>query len=134
MMLCSISCIVMSYVFHWPISASAAGTELHVAGLFPLSAPGWIGEYGLQGLTAVELAITQINNRSDLLADYQLVLDYNDTKVSQKFNPDQDNQVRLTPNQSPVGPDSYIWIKPWPSFQIKPLRTTLKGRNCHDDS
>ncbi len=65
-----------------PWRLESARTDIHIAGLFPLSAPGWIGDYGLQGLTAVQLAVDQINDRQDVLKDYKLVLDYDDTKVS----------------------------------------------------
>ncbi|XP_071809085.1 gamma-aminobutyric acid type B receptor subunit 2-like [Asterias amurensis] len=65
-----------------PRKLESARIDLHIAGLFPLTAPGWIGDYGLQGLTAVQLAVDQINDRADVLKDYRLVLDYNDTKAS----------------------------------------------------
>ena len=56
-------------------------TQLYLAGLFPLSVSGWIGDYGLQSLSAVQIAIEDINKREDVLPEYELVLVYRDTQV-----------------------------------------------------
>ena len=55
--------------------------ELHIGGLFPL-APGWWYNLGNRCLQAALLAVKHINNDTSVLGDYELVLDYNDTRVS----------------------------------------------------
>ncbi|XP_072047423.1 gamma-aminobutyric acid type B receptor subunit 1-like [Amphiura filiformis] len=57
-------------------------TRLYLAGLFPLSVPGWIGDYALQSVSAIQMAIDDINDREDILPEYELILEYKDTKAS----------------------------------------------------
>ena len=70
------------------VGSSVGGnrTRLYLAGLFPLSVPGWIGDYGLQSLSAVQIAIEDINKREDVLPDHELVLVYRDTQVILLFS------------------------------------------------
>ena len=53
---------------------------VHIGGLFPLSG-GWISSSGDRCLQSALLAIKHVNNHTGLLRDYELILDYNDTKV-----------------------------------------------------
>ena len=55
---------------------------LYIGGLFPLSEKdGWSRFFGFGGLKGVERAIHDINNRTDVLPGYELIMIYNDTEV-----------------------------------------------------
>ncbi|XP_070571828.1 gamma-aminobutyric acid type B receptor subunit 1-like [Ptychodera flava] len=61
-----------------------ATSPLHIVGLFPLtSVPGWLASLSTQCLVAIDMAIEDINNREDLLAEYELTFVHNDTRGSQ---------------------------------------------------
>ncbi|XP_022082609.1 gamma-aminobutyric acid type B receptor subunit 1-like isoform X2 [Acanthaster planci] len=54
---------------------------LYIGGLFPLSEEdGWSRYFGWASLKATERAIADINNSSEVLPDYEVVLIYNDTE------------------------------------------------------
>lgn len=60
------------------MEADPARIPLYIGGMFSLSG-GWDGS---GCLVSAELALDQINNRSDILPDYELKMIWNDTKVS----------------------------------------------------
>ena len=53
--------------------------NLTIGGYFPLDGPCWTG--GLAVKLTADLALDQVNNRTDLLSGYKLHLISNDTKV-----------------------------------------------------
>ena len=53
--------------------------DLHIMGLFPMTGTAWPGGYATK--TATEMAIEEINNRSDILPEYKLNLHSVDSKV-----------------------------------------------------
>ena len=55
--------------------------QLFIGGMFPLS-PNSVGLNGSELLSTCELAVEMVNNRSDVLPNYELNLFYNDTKVN----------------------------------------------------
>ena len=56
-------------------------TPLYIGGLLPLSG-GSSREFGRTSFVGSKRAVEDINNRSDVLADYELVLEWADTEVS----------------------------------------------------
>ena len=55
---------------------------LHLGGLFPLSPESsWYVSLGNATLTSALYAIETVNNSPEVLTDYEVVLDYNDTQV-----------------------------------------------------
>lgn len=54
--------------------------NITVGGIFPMSG-SWAGGQGC--LPAVEMALEDVNAREDLLSEYRLHMDYNDSHVSQ---------------------------------------------------
>ena len=54
-------------------------TPLHVLGLYPMSGP-WAGGEALY--PATQLAVEDVNNNPSILEDYDLKVDFADTKVS----------------------------------------------------
>lgn len=55
-------------------------TDLHIGGIFPMEGEGgWQG--GQACMPAAELALADVNNRSDLLSGFKLMLHSNDSKV-----------------------------------------------------
>ncbi|XP_038053709.1 gamma-aminobutyric acid type B receptor subunit 2-like [Patiria miniata] len=62
-------------------TVSASRTPLHIAGLLPLSEKdGWSRFFGYSALVGANQAIVDINNRSDILPNYTLVLNVSDTE------------------------------------------------------
>ena len=58
-------------------------SSLHIGGLLPLSPKdGWSRSNGYPALLGAERAIADINSRSDVLPDYELVLHMEDNEVS----------------------------------------------------
>lgn len=58
-------------------------SALHIGGLLPLSPKdGWSRSNGYPALLGAERAIADINSRSDVLPDYELVLHMEDNEVS----------------------------------------------------
>ena len=53
--------------------------NLTVGGIFPMSG-SWAGGQGC--LPAVEMALEDVNSREDILPEYRLHMDYNDSQVS----------------------------------------------------
>ncbi|XP_033634235.1 gamma-aminobutyric acid type B receptor subunit 2-like [Asterias rubens] len=71
--ICSITC-----------AGSSAKKPLYIGGLLPLSeADGWSRFFGYSAKVGAELAVIDINNRSDVLPDYNLVLDISDSEADQ---------------------------------------------------
>ena len=69
--ICSITC-----------AGSSAKKPLYIGGLLPLSeADGWSRFFGYSAKVGAELAVIDINNRSDVLPDYNLVLNISDSEV-----------------------------------------------------
>ena len=58
----------------------SARTPLYIGGLFPLS-EGSSRDFGRTSLAGSMRAVEDINNRSDVLPEYEIVLDYADTEV-----------------------------------------------------
>lgn len=56
--------------------------NLTIGGIFPMSG-AWSG--GIGCLPAVKMALDDVNNRTDILPDYHLSMDYNDSQVSRLF-------------------------------------------------
>lgn len=55
-------------------------SDLHIGGIFPMEGEGgWQG--GQACMPAAELALADVNNRSDLLSGFKLMLHSNDSKV-----------------------------------------------------
>ena len=54
--------------------------NLTVGGIFPMSG-SWAGGQGC--LPAVEMALEDVNSREDILSEYRLHMDYNDSQVSE---------------------------------------------------
>ena len=52
--------------------------NLTVGGIFPMSG-SWAGGQGC--LPAVEMALEDVNSREDILPEYRLHMDYNDSQV-----------------------------------------------------
>ncbi|XP_071809845.1 gamma-aminobutyric acid type B receptor subunit 2-like [Asterias amurensis] len=73
---------ILFVVFRGGLGEAADGRKpLYVGGLFPLSEKdGWSRFFGYGSLKGVERAISDINNRTDVLPGYELVLIYNDTE------------------------------------------------------
>lgn len=58
--------------------------ELHIGGIFPINGKGgWQGGQACQ--PAAELALEDVNSKSDLLPGFKLTLYSNDSEVSQFF-------------------------------------------------
>lgn len=58
--------------------------ELHIGGIFPINGKGgWQGGQACQ--PAAELALEDVNSKSDLLPGFKLTLYSNDSEVSQIF-------------------------------------------------
>ncbi|KAI1308651.1 Gamma-aminobutyric acid type B receptor subunit 1 [Halotydeus destructor] len=56
-------------------------TSLHIGGLFPITgSAGWLGGTGC--LPAARMALNDVNEKSDLLPGYQLVLHWNDSQCN----------------------------------------------------
>ena len=62
-------------------NAANGSKTLYVGGLFPLSGPSKSLE-GRAILSACQLAIEMVNNRTDILPGYELQLLWNDSKVN----------------------------------------------------
>lgn len=63
------------------LSSEVEGKQsLYIGGFFPLDNNNWDAA-GL--IPAAEMAIADVNSRADLLADYDLQMEWNNTKVSQ---------------------------------------------------
>lgn len=60
--------------------------ELHIGGIFPINGKGgWQGGQACQ--PAAELALEDVNSKSDLLPGFKLTLYSNDSEVSSFFKP-----------------------------------------------
>ena len=57
-------------------------TQIHILGLYPMSG-GWAGGEAL--LPATQLALKHINANESILADFELIVDVGDTKVSARY-------------------------------------------------
>lgn len=58
---------------------------LYLGAILPYSNEGWIGAFGKQSLVGTNLAVEDINKRSDVLADYTLYVIYEESMVRQKL-------------------------------------------------
>ena len=71
------SCIGIALIAQMVISLK--NKTLTVGGIFPMSG-SWAG--GQACLPAVLMALEDVNNRTDILPDYHLEMEYNDSQVS----------------------------------------------------
>ena len=62
------------------LTAEQKDKDLHILGLFPISGTAWPCGYATK--TAAEMAIEDINKRSDILSQHKLHLHAVDTMVS----------------------------------------------------
>ncbi|KAK7466024.1 hypothetical protein BaRGS_00037425 [Batillaria attramentaria] len=62
------------------VGLTGGRTPLYIGGFFPMSGNGWLA--GPETLPAVELAIQLLNNRTDILPDHTLHLQWYDTEAS----------------------------------------------------
>lgn len=66
--------------------------DLHIGGIFPMEGEGgWQG--GQACMPAAELALADVNNRTDLLSGFKLMLHSNDSKVSELHIPSTDDRL-----------------------------------------
>ena len=73
---------VLNVVFMVLLISGTSGFKsknLTIGGIFPMSG-SWSG--GIGCLPAVKMALDDVNNRTDILPDYNLYMDYNDSQVS----------------------------------------------------
>lgn len=73
----SIALCCFTLLLSWPC-AVAGKKKLYIGALFPMSG-GWPG--GQACLPAAQMALELVNNRTDILPDYELELIYYDSMV-----------------------------------------------------
>lgn len=56
-------------------------TPLYIGAILPYSKDGWIGAFGRQSVVGTKLAVKDINERNDVLEDYELKVIYRDSMV-----------------------------------------------------
>ncbi|KAH3798192.1 hypothetical protein DPMN_151784, partial [Dreissena polymorpha] len=70
-------CLVVLVVMTIRPISGFKGRNLTIGGIFPMSG-SWAGGQGC--LPAVQMALEDVNKRTDLLTDYMLHMDYNDSQ------------------------------------------------------
>lgn len=71
---------LMVLLLLWPRPSSAGKKKLYIGALFPMSG-GWPG--GQACMPSAQMALDLVNNRSDILPDYELELIHYDSMVSE---------------------------------------------------
>ena len=65
------------------VSNASGLIPLYIGVLLPLSSNGdWAEEFANQSMAAMNIAVADLNNRSDILPDHQIHLIVRDTQVS----------------------------------------------------
>lgn len=80
------SFFLQSIIFWFILSSyNAHGDELHIGGIFPIAGKGgWQG--GQACMPAAQLALEDVNRKTDLLPGFNLTLHFNDSEVSNQNN------------------------------------------------
>lgn len=77
----TVFCVFLPFTVIFLLISPAGGFKsknLTIGGIFPMSG-SWSG--GIGCLPAVQMALEDVNSRSDILPDYRLSMDYNDSQV-----------------------------------------------------
>lgn len=70
--------IVVLLILHIHIGVGFKSINLTIGGIFPMSG-SWAG--GQASLPAVQMALEDVNKRTDILAEYRLNMEHNDSQV-----------------------------------------------------
>lgn len=70
--------LMCAFIVEFHTSFGFKNKNLTVGGIFPMSG-SWAGGQGC--LPAVEMALEDVNSREDILPEYMLHMDYNDSQV-----------------------------------------------------
>ena len=77
----TIPCHGFSYQVKEDFDSDSGLTKLYIGGIFPNSGGTWDGGKGC--LPAAQMALEDVNNRTDILPGYELKMIWNDSQVCQ---------------------------------------------------